>query len=138
MEYSGETTLISWVDHITRFRLPIIRQVQETLDLAGVGIELGAGTSWLSSVLSQSPHIGQLTAVDHDPYRFALAQAFFLPAFNGNAAKIKFFVGDYHNLPFRDFSFDFAVADASLHHAADLAGLLTEIRRILKPKGIFV
>src|SRR5439155_23432680 len=90
------------------------------------------------SVLSRSQHIGQLTAVDHDPHRFALAQSFFLPTFNANAAKIKFFVGDYHSLPFQDFNFDFAVADASLHHAADLAGLLAEIRRVLKPDGIFV
>jgi SAM-dependent methyltransferase len=41
-------------------------------------------------------------------------------------------------LPFRDGSFDFVASILELHWAGDLPGALVQIRRILKPGGLFL
>ena len=47
-------------------------------------------------------------------------------------------VADDEALPFRDESFDLAASVLSLHAVNDLPGALVQIRRLLKPDGLFV
>lgn len=47
-------------------------------------------------------------------------------------------VGDEEALPFADARFDLAVSALSLHTVNDLPGALIQIRRILKPDGLFL
>ncbi len=47
-------------------------------------------------------------------------------------------VADEEALPFADASFDLVVSALSLHWVNDLPGALIQIRRILKPDGLFV
>lgn len=47
-------------------------------------------------------------------------------------------VADEEMLPFADASFDLVVSALSLHWVNDLPGALVQIRRILKPDGLFV
>ncbi len=47
-------------------------------------------------------------------------------------------VGDPEALPFADRSFDLAVSLLALQHANDLPGALVQVRRALKPDGLFV
>ena len=47
-------------------------------------------------------------------------------------------VGDPETLPFGDRSFDLAVSLLALQHANDLPGALVQIRRALRPDGLFV
>ncbi|SFU82501.1 Methyltransferase domain-containing protein [Methylobacterium sp. 174MFSha1.1] len=47
-------------------------------------------------------------------------------------------VGDPEALPFADRSFDLAVSLLALQHANDLPGALVQIRRALRPDGLFV
>jgi SAM-dependent methyltransferase len=47
-------------------------------------------------------------------------------------------VTDEEALPFRDASLDLVVSGLALHFANDLPGVLTQIRRALKPDGLFV
>src|SRR5215470_1284713 len=49
-----------------------------------------------------------------------------------------FVVVDEEALPFRDASLDLVVSGLALHFANDLPGVLTQIRRALKPDGLFV
>jgi len=42
------------------------------------------------------------------------------------------------SLPFQDNSFDYVVTYGFLHHIEDLRALLTEVRRVLKPHGLFI
>jgi len=49
-----------------------------------------------------------------------------------------FIVTDEEALPFRDASLDLVVSGLALHFANDLPGVLTQIRRALKPDGLFV
>ncbi len=47
-------------------------------------------------------------------------------------------VGDPEALPFADRRFDLAVSLLALQHANDLPGALVQVRRALKPDGLFV
>jgi len=47
-------------------------------------------------------------------------------------------VGDVRELPFRDGNFDVVVAAWMLYHVAELGRALAEIRRVLRPDGVFV
>lgn len=47
-------------------------------------------------------------------------------------------VGDEEALPFAEESFDLVVAALSLHAVNDLPGALVQIRRVLKPDGLFL
>jgi len=49
-----------------------------------------------------------------------------------------FVVADEEALPFRDSSLDLVVSGLALHFANDLPGVLTQIRRALKPDGLFL
>ncbi len=44
---------------------------------------------------------------------------------------------DVERLPFRDANFDVVTCFAVLHHLYDFAGLVAEVKRVLKPGGIF-
>jgi SAM-dependent methyltransferase len=46
--------------------------------------------------------------------------------------------GDEELLPFADSSFDLAVSNLSLHWVNDLPGALLQLRRALKPDGLFI
>jgi SAM-dependent methyltransferase len=49
-----------------------------------------------------------------------------------------FVIADEEALPFRDASIDLVVSGLALHFANDLPGVLAQIRRALKPDGLFV
>jgi SAM-dependent methyltransferase len=49
-----------------------------------------------------------------------------------------FVVADEEALPFRDSSLDLVVSGLALHFANDLPGVLAQIRRALKPDGLFL
>src|SRR4029077_1655518 len=49
-----------------------------------------------------------------------------------------FVVADEEALPFRDVSIDLVVSGLALHFANDLPGVLAQIRRALKPDGLFL
>jgi SAM-dependent methyltransferase len=46
--------------------------------------------------------------------------------------------GDAFNLPFRDQSFDFVVANSLLHHFPELDRVTAEISRVLRPGGYYI
>jgi SAM-dependent methyltransferase len=49
-----------------------------------------------------------------------------------------FVIADEEALPFRDASLDLVVSGLALHFANDVPGVLAQIRRALKPDGLFV
>ena len=54
------------------------------------------------------------------------------------AATAPFVVADEEALPFRDAAFDLVVSALSLQFVNDLPGTLVQIRRVLKPDGLFL
>ena len=51
--------------------------------------------------------------------------------------QIEFQVIDIQQIPFEDVSFDSVIANMMLYHVPDIPTALTEVRRVLKPNGIF-
>ena len=134
----NDDRLESWSNHIYKSRLPVLEIVAKNIAYRGEILEIGAGTCWLSAVLSRNPNIKTISAVERDKNRLSLAKDYFIPKFKGNLKKIKLYENDFHVLPFKDQKFDFVVCDAALHHSNNLPKLLIEIRRVMKNDSILV
>jgi NADH dehydrogenase [ubiquinone] 1 alpha subcomplex assembly factor 5 len=92
------------------------------------GLELGAAGGELSVRLIASGKAGAMVAADTAP---ALMDAARLRGLETAQA-------DEEALPFAPESFDLVVAPLTLHWVNDLPGALAQIRRILKPDGLFI
>jgi SAM-dependent methyltransferase len=90
-----------------------------------LALDLGAHNGALSRALGCRPGIEWIAAAD--------------PSF-GFLAKLSGIrvAADPDLLPFRDGSFDLVASILELHWAGDLPGALVQIRRILKPGGLFL
>ena len=94
-------------------------------------LDLGAGNCWLSHRLSLRGHRpvaldifvderDGLQAARHYPHLFPAIEA------------------DFDYLPLPPKSFDLAIFNASFHYSVDYSRTLSEIRRCLRPSGLFV
>lgn len=92
-------------------------------------IDLGCGTGYYLFLLSNLPIKLNLTGFDFDKQALSEAKATL-------SKKIKFITGDLHKMPFKDNSFDKAVASEVLEHVEDDEKVLKEIYRILKRSGV--
>src|SRR5258708_10421713 len=89
------------------------------------GLDLGTPADAVRRVLARSQKVGTIVAAD------ALVEA--------AAGRIGFaVVADEEALPFRDGSLDLVASALSLHFVNDLPGTLVQIRRALRPDGLFV
>lgn len=93
----------------------------------GLGANLGAHHGVLSRVLRSLPNVGEL--VDVDGVWNLLAQ--------GEPGRLRV-LADEEALPFADASLDLVVSGLSLQHVNDLPGTLVQVRRALKPDGLFL
>jgi SAM-dependent methyltransferase len=89
------------------------------------GLDLGTPTAAVRRVLAGSGKVGAIIAADAlveaEPGRAGLAIA-----------------ADEEALPLRDGALDLVVSGLALHFVNDLPGALVQIRRALKPDGLFV
>jgi ubiquinone/menaquinone biosynthesis C-methylase UbiE len=106
--------------------------------IEGNGLELGAGTFWLSSLVSTFPRVTHVTGVELAAERVHAFKDVSAKLFGADQSKITYVIGDMHTLDTPDNTFDFIVCDATLHHADNLVSTLRESRRVLKAGGWFV
>jgi len=90
--------------------------------------DLGCGTGALSAALA--PHVAHVHAIDASPEMLSTAHARLAGVRNITVAN-----GAIESLPLPDASLDAAVLLLVLHHVADPARALVEVRRVLKPNG---
>jgi SAM-dependent methyltransferase len=90
-----------------------------------VGVDLGSRGGHLTRAALKTGRIKQLYATDASP---ALARRLAVPA----AA------ADEEALPFADASLDLVISSLALHWVNDLPGTLLQVRRALKPDGLFL
>jgi len=101
--------------------------VLRRFDLA---VDLGSPGDAVRRVLAASGNVGTIIAAD------ALAQ---LPDGSSGAAAVPLMVAaDEEALPFRDGSLDLVVSALALQFVNDLPGTLVQIRRVLRPDGLFI
>lgn len=106
--------VIKYLKKIISFKNPLI-------------LDLGCGTGISSRQLLK---IGQVVGCDPDPIMLKAAQ------YHNNDRKIKYVLGKAEKLPFKNNFFDVVTAFASFHWFNDKKAL-NEIKRVLKPHGIF-
>jgi SAM-dependent methyltransferase len=106
--------------------------------LRGVGLELGAGTALLSSVLARRPGIEKVYAVEVVPEMVATIQKRVVESLlpPEERAKVQRTRGSFDNLELPDGSADFILELASWHHSDDLKKSLAEAARVLKKGGL--
>jgi ubiquinone/menaquinone biosynthesis C-methylase UbiE len=117
--------------------VPFLRQ-RCGLEFRGRILEIGAGGAWLSAELSKQPRVVELTVTDLSPRRLKEQAPAVFKLLNANVAKITRMPADPHDLDFPKNHFDFVVASAVLHDAANIVQVLREAKRVLKPGGQFV
>jgi ubiquinone/menaquinone biosynthesis C-methylase UbiE len=93
-------------------------------------LDVGTGTGFIAAGLA--PRADRVIAIDSsgamlDVARDNLAQL--------GIDNVELHEGDLARLPFDDNSVDAAVANMVLHHAADPAGMLAEMTRVVSPGG---
>lgn len=102
-------------------------------------LELGAGSCATSFLLSREPWVKEIVAGDISSARVDQFRPFVSELVGGDPAKIRFAEVDMNEtLPFPDHHFDLVVMDSALHHSRAIWTTLSEIHRVLKPKGHFV
>jgi ubiquinone/menaquinone biosynthesis C-methylase UbiE len=130
--------LKKWCEHIDKYRIPVYKELLKSIPISGKGLELGSGSSWFSINASRLPSVESIFAVDNDRRRLEVARDYFMKIYNGDEAKVRFINCDFHKLDLPSSHFDFIFCDAALHHSDNIALLLKEIRRMLKPDGTFI
>ena len=97
-------------------------------------LDLGCGPGTISVGLAAAVAPGALHGIDMEASQIEMANA---AAKAGGHGKAVFQVGDATDLPFEDASFDVAHCHALLNHAPDTQAVLAEVKRVLKPGGLF-
>jgi SAM-dependent methyltransferase len=114
----GPTTFL--LDRVADDMAERLAAVTRRFDLA---LDLGTPTQALRLALARLPSIG--TIVGTEPIA-------------SEAARQNAVAADEEALPFRDVSLDLVVSGLALQFVNDLPGVLIQIRRALKPDGLFV
>ncbi|MGO9045265.1 MAG: methyltransferase domain-containing protein [Xanthobacteraceae bacterium] len=110
------------LDHVASDLAERLTAVLRRFDLV---LDLGAPGDAVRGALAGLPSIGTVISADT-----------VLPGRAANAPR--FVVADEEKLPFGAAAFDLVVSALSLQFVNDLPGALVQIRRVLKPDGLFV
>lgn len=96
----------------------------------GLGLDLGCGDGSVTQIILERVGVRDMVGVDPDAKETSLAERL------GVYAHIHTTGGQ--EIPEADASFDFAFSNSVLEHIPDVAGVLDEVARVLKPGGLFV
>ncbi len=97
-------------------------------------LDLGCGPGTISVGLADAVAPGELLGIDMEASQIEMAGAAAKAGGHDNAV---FQAGDATDLPFEDASFDVAHCHALLNHVPDTQAVLAEVKRVLKPGGLF-
>lgn len=96
-------------------------------------LDVGCGRGeFIPYILEYFNGCKELTALDKSDYILKMKREDF------GFENINFIKADALHMPFDDCSFDTVCISNSLHHMADIEMVLSEMKRVLKPGGLFV
>jgi ubiquinone/menaquinone biosynthesis C-methylase UbiE len=108
------------------------------VQFSGRILEIGAGAGWLSAELSKLPRVVEVVATDLTGQRLQEEAPHVFAKLGAIKRKITCRAADPNQLEFPDSHFDYVVCAAVLNRAVNIAEVLREARRVLKPGGWFV
>ena len=121
-------------DELVKTLLPVPEYRQRLLAQVPGGatvLEVGTGTGGLLTELAA--RAGNVIGVDHSPAMLEEARRRLV---DKGASGVELRLGEMSHLPLSDVSVNCVVVNMVLHHAADPAAVLAEIRRVLASGGI--
>ncbi|MFA7404472.1 MAG: metalloregulator ArsR/SmtB family transcription factor [Pelobacteraceae bacterium] len=111
---------------VPEYRRHLLAQVPECVSV----LEIGVGTGGLLTELAA--RASKVIGVDHSPAMLEEARNRLM---DQGVSGVELRLGEMSHLPLSDASVGCVVANMVLHHAADPAAVLAEIRRVLAPAG---
>jgi SAM-dependent methyltransferase len=120
-------------DEPNRLPIQLYHRTGTQVDLTGKKVlEVSSGLGGGASYLTRTQHPASYTGLDLNTVAIQFCRK------RHNVPGLDFVHGNAQSLPFADQSFDVVInVEASLHYP-DLAGFLTEVKRVLRPGGHFL
>jgi ubiquinone/menaquinone biosynthesis C-methylase UbiE len=112
---------------------PLLQKLAGRLDHARV-LDVGCGRGIGMQILLKQFGASQVYGIDLDPRQVRRAQKRFAGT---SESRVVLAVGSVEELPFPDEYFDAVFDFGMLHHVVDWQVGVAEIRRVLKPSGLF-
>jgi len=109
---------------------------QRQVQLRGRCIELGSGGGYFSAMLSRSPKVEEVVALDISASTILRWGPIIWDHLKPNWEKLRFMVGDMNSLKDGEGTYDTAVFCASLHHSSDIPRSLQVANELLKVGGV--
>ena len=96
-------------------------------------LDVGCGSGWATRLMAEKASSGRVIGIDIADEMINLAREE-----SASFANVDFQVASAEKLPFGDGEFTHAFSMESLYYYADMLTALREIKRVLKPGGVFV
>ena len=96
-------------------------------------LDVGCGSGWATRLMAEKALGGRLVGIDIADEMIKLARET-----STSFSNVEFHVASAERLPFGDGEFTHAFSMESLYYYADMLTALQEIKRVLKPGGLFV
>jgi len=96
-------------------------------------LDVGCGSGWATRLMAEKASSGRVIGIDIADEMINLAREE-----SASFANVDFQVASAEKLPFGDGDFTHAFSMESLYYYDDILTALSEIKRILKPDGVFV
>lgn len=104
----------------------------------GTVMEIGAGTAWCSSLLSNIEEVKHIFTVEFDLFSIEKIMPNVFAALNADLSKIQKVHGFFDDIRLESNSLDFIFSMGALHHSQNLLKTYRELYRVLKPGGYVV
>ena len=96
-------------------------------------LDLGCGSGWATRLLAEQASEGSVIGIDIADEMIETARAA-----STDFGKVEFRIASAENLPFEDRYFSHAFSMESLYYYEDMEKALSEVHRVLNPRGLFV